>query len=467
MAKQKAKRKTGKVPQPKINKQTYFESLRLKRLPLGKCYIKLNYPEPYCYSVIITRTHINSNLSFSEFVLHCRTGEIFDAFYEFNVEPWEFHVTYDQAQFTEFEDHYSLQNLIYSAEAQYLNNSDIAFEYPLPSDFHQAKLILDDLELIAKDSDSIKLLADFQAQGTAFTRDPAPLNAKEKLDRISYYHPEEMRNWKREDWVGYFNLIRPMKSEDRLKYNVSPLAYLYEIVFWDEHQVTPKLSSDMKRLKSKETAKVIDEHYPDFGYELGQEELILMDGIFRKLRTPMDKNDIQNLIREITPLKKKYPKNPAFANQYHYCYERLPDEKMMIETAEYALKQHPDNPDALINYMRVMIKQDNHHKIDAVLQGNYLLDDMIPAKKSFYSGDFLNYYFLLFQHLMHTGQFEAGRLLHAAIQNYDAYHKVSSQKQALWNAFYTYAASHVAEIIGEVIAMDKDTEDLITGPMGL
>ena len=117
--------------------------------------------------------------------------------------------------------------------------------------------------------------------------------------------------------------------------------------------------------------------------------------------------------------------------------------------------------------IRVKIKQDNHHKIDAVIQSNYLLDDMIPTKQSFYSGDFLNYYFLLFQHLMHTGQFEAGWLLHAAIQNYDAYHKVSSQKQALWNAFYTYAASHVAEIIGEVIATDKDMEDLITGPMGL
>jgi hypothetical protein len=258
-----------------------------------------------------------------------------------------------------------------------------------------------------------------------------------------------------------------MKTEDRLKHNISPLAFLYEIVFWDEQQVTPKLSSDMKRLKSKETAQVLDEHYPDFGYELGQEELILMDGIFRKLRTPMDENDIQNLIREITPLIKKYPKNPAFANQYHYWYERLQNEKMMVETAECAIKQHPDNPDALINYMRVMIKQDNHHKIDALLQGNYLLDDMIPAKKSFYSGDFLNYYFLLFQHLMHTGQFEAGWLLHAAIKNYDAYYKVNSQKQALWDAFYTYAASHVAEIIGEVIAMDKDTEDLITGPMGL
>jgi len=143
----------------------------------------------------------------------------------------------------------------------------------------------------------------------------------------------------------------------------------------------------------------------------------------------MGKNDIQNLIREITPLKKKYPKNLAFANQYHYDYERLPDENMMIETAECALEKHPDNPNGLINYMRVMIKQDNHHKIDAVLQGNYLLDDMIPAKKSFYSGDFLNYYFLLFQHLVHTGQFEAGRLLHAAIKSYDAYHKVNSQKQ--------------------------------------
>jgi hypothetical protein len=31
-----------------------------------------------------------------------KTGEIFDAFYEFNVEPWQFHVTYDNAQFSEF-----------------------------------------------------------------------------------------------------------------------------------------------------------------------------------------------------------------------------------------------------------------------------------------------------------------------------------------------------------------------------
>jgi len=92
---------------------------------------------------------------------------------------------------------------------------------------------------------------------------------------------------------------------------------------------------------------------------------------------------------------------------------------------------------------------------------------MIPTKQSFYSGDFLNYYFLLFQHLMHTGQFETGWLLHAAIKSHDAYHKVNSQKQALWDAFGSYAASHVAEIIGEVIATDKGTEGLMTVPMDL
>jgi len=116
---------------------------------------------------------------------------------------------------------------------------------------------------------------------------------------------------------------------------------------------------------------------------------------------------------------------------------------------------------------RKMIQGDNHQQIDALLHGNYLLYNMIPSRKSFYSADFLNYYFLLFQHLMQTGQFEAKWLLHAAVKGYVVYHEVSSQKRALWHAFYTYPASHVAEIIDEVIANDKDTEDLITWPLGL
>ncbi|MBE0647135.1 MAG: hypothetical protein IH596_05050 [Bacteroidales bacterium] len=139
--------------QPLLSPEKYIRT-RARTLPVGSCYINDNWRESGYATILVTRIHINGNVTHGAYMVDLYCLGVKDSFWKFNEHPKDFHELLDKQQRENDSgirmrkvDYQLVHNIIYGA---------IAFAEELG--FHPHKTFDLPKYILEEDTDNIKLI---------------------------------------------------------------------------------------------------------------------------------------------------------------------------------------------------------------------------------------------------------------------------------------------------------------------
>ncbi|MFH1936924.1 MAG: hypothetical protein ABIK52_05120, partial [Bacteroidota bacterium] len=83
--------------QPLLSPEKYIRT-RARTLPVGSCYINDNWRESGYATILVTRIHINGNVTHGAYMVDLYCLGVKDSFWKFNEHPKDFHEFLDKQQ---------------------------------------------------------------------------------------------------------------------------------------------------------------------------------------------------------------------------------------------------------------------------------------------------------------------------------------------------------------------------------
>ena len=355
-----AKKKSARVIQLPTSPEAQIRT-RARNLKIGKCYINEDWDDSREAIVIVTREHVNGNLTVGLFLVDLAMQGIKDASYYFNMPMSEFEEIRDDTEFSDtlIEIDYNFaHNLIFGALEYGEDNG-----YKPHKDFAIAQYILeedtDDIPLIEFEFgvDGKPMLFDDLDDEDDFEVDPLLENGWD--DDI-----EEMGvpEWEDEDWKKYFSKPKEVQS-------FRVFQYFIDNLFWKAHPEIEELDA----------FEVVTGGLPiDFDVEMKipAKEKEFLESVL-KVEDKLNPGIMFGLAAEGV---KMFPKSEAI----HYMwltYGFSASEKEGIWIYKECLKKFPDNLDFRNLYAEVLLEDGRYEDVPEVYNHSEVLADFYPGKE--------------------------------------------------------------------------------------
>lgn len=404
------------------NKETYFESGRIKSLAPGRYYIGHTFSkkEEMIIFITITRKHVNGNISFVIFGIHDKTGWIEKVQYDFNVPCGDFDAFIATTNMVDFEDYEALEHLIFDAEIQSRKNGNLHKDYWLAE-----KILASDK--VINLGERHRLLATFQSPvaGQKVAINERYL-ANHLGSKFASYEPEFAEKWDRDQWEAFISeLPAGGLDPDFSKLNsgnLTPLIYLFEkteLPFLTESKKTTvifeQLSSQQacylsafNKVQIPEDNKQSDrlsltpsdpnqqqQEVNLFDYEPNEEEHFLQISLDEDMQIEKSKADHLLIIKRIRMAMRKYPENPYFKNLLYAAY-RCADEAYAAEkVAVENYKARPDSVHFTLIYLAELEAHGSSARLKRFFKKGYLWEDHFGKEQIITGKNFFWYYQLV------------------------------------------------------------------------
>ena len=414
----------NKQKQKLLSPENYIRS-RARSLPIGDCYISENWRETGFAIIIITRDHINGNITDGVYIvdLHCLGMK--ESFWKFNQNPLEFkemmdtHLSEDDIDSKLVKAKYPLvHNIIYGAVAY---ADELGFG-PHKT-FELTKCILEE------DDERVKLIEiEFGFNGkplyVASSDNPGEANRvmahlDKKIGRDNYHFIKEadaddfFEKEARKDYskIDYHdplvkkNLISQFMSfasnpKKLISKNMDKMAEVFgisDVIFFEYMVTRDELKEALEKTAGLFDFKISDEIFSDdllFGNQAvrkDRDEVRKIAG--RLLQMEADRKIAQGL-DEATNLTRQYPDVPVFQYFYLKFLEMKTEQPIALETNKYYDGKYPGYLPFIYKCAMGNLK-DNRDLAPPFIPESLYLKNLYPGKTTFCRHEVLLYAKLL------------------------------------------------------------------------
>lgn len=440
-SKKNSNKKKKRGLQQMINPQTYFLSDKLRNLPIDAYYLGYETIEGISFiNVCITRSHVNGNKSFSVFKVDDFTGEIFDIVFDYNADSADLDELFEHFDLEPSTIEQAIEYLIFAAEQRTLELGQ-----KLPEDFRFAKRILaGDKQTVLESSEHLEKLATFQMGVSEKSRSETQTATRLPYGDLSY-DPTTVRRWTRADWTHFMENDLTKDPEVFLYKSLSPLLYIYEMLYLPNADINPKIGQALDRLSELKTILTpTDNDLAELDYEINEEQREAEAQLWPIVDKVTPDSNINFLQGALNGYINEFPGNPVFYRQRYQIYLRTGQYNMTLKTAAENYRLFPDSPAFLIQYlMELILNKDNEKKrLKDLFQKGYLIEDHFAEGHVFNINSYLIYYQLLGQYLVEKNLITEYWLLAEIIKKLPEF-KASNIMIKAWNGLNAWPATTV------------------------
>lgn len=424
--KRKKQQKLGASQQMVHDRKGYFESGRARKLSLGTMYMA-KVPDKQCdtlYMIVITRQHVNGNSAVASFFIGASEEFLNCGFYDYNLEPELLEKFVNDFNLKPFDNYASLHHTIYE-----VNRISRQKGFEAGADLEVALMILEEESAaVPKKRSLLKTWA--AADGNNSKGSKRNKNQKfrdlpnAEKEELLAYKPNEVEGWTKKQWGQYLSLIKSKDLFDCLLIGVTPLFYVFEkCIFSLVDTQDQGLVDSIERLVRLPTRLTAEPLKKIGQYKISEEEMSFYRKYFKQISRQNPSSDYKGMIRELRAISSEYPENPQFYNLENACHQSLQDEVAIYESAKKTYTKFPEYLFAKINYIQALTNREEFDTVEMVLNGKYILEEMYPERNEFHYSEYKQYYLVLCEYLIESGQFSAGWLLYKAFvqsPNYEA-----------------------------------------------
>lgn len=397
--------KNGKVVQMFDSPEKAIKT-RARNLPLGKCYVSPNWEMAREGTVMVSRQHVNGNLTIGIFLVDLFCEGVKDTFYRFNIPLSEFEELINDSQYEDAlkEIGYELaHNIIFAG-------IDFADEFGINphKNFEITRFILEE------DNEKIPLLEiecgkDGMPVVMATKSDPkariiAQLNKSAGPGNFKVFHEEDALNrfededdfddddydeddesdgediytWDEKDFEDYFEGKKEVSQEQ--EYEIINLLYYgrfpeedFDLDATEEYKVFKELRIDMNKIMR------IDSVNP--------EEKKAFEDCADVIRS----DDKKKSLKTVEGYHKKFPRNPVFADLLFMIYMSNEKFKMAEEIVKENWNNYPKDVASFSNFVTAMIEKETS-EIEKRLSGHFHINEIFPTDVDYTVEEIVDFY---------------------------------------------------------------------------
>ena len=403
---------------------------KARSLPLGTCYINDGWKDSGMALIVVTRKHVNNNVTYAAFQVDLYCLGIKEAFYEFNVHQYT--ITELRKKHDEISDHedpvneadYSLvHNIIYGA-LEY--GEDLGFKPP--KSFNTAVFILEE------DTEEIELIdIEFGLNGKPvvfFGKEKHPHNILSQLDKsvgkgnykVYYgdeYDPDQNENFIDEEADDDLKDFVEGKEPDFID---KPLEEFDENDFMQIVEGKKQLDPEnlfkftiaasilgLHKKEKKEIDRIADQvekwkisdgspaNEPDL-FNTAQEWDVYNKLYDLYLASP------ENAIKSVKEAITQYPESFHFQNLLGMIYHALDQDDKLKQLAESLYQKFPDNVHAFSNLVNQLVILGEKDRVEKMLDHRFDIHKQFPGQKHFLPEELLSYLSGIINYFLLTGQ---------------------------------------------------------------
>jgi len=392
-----------------MSDKAYIQSGNARKLPVHQCLVTKDWREAGLAQVIVSRRHVNGNITGGFYLVDLLCTGVKDTFFFFNQSPdmlseLQEDFAVEEGVVMEICDYVLAHNIIYSA-------IDFAGSYGIEpiQDFATTKMILETDEddqialmdidcgkdgkpfLMANPSDPrrsyyLRQLQRFAGEGNyEFFRDAADLEYGEEEDENGEddYFPGDPETWDKEDWEDFIL----EGAAQHLEPGEEITVYIYQKAVHIPEAAARRL--DTNQLMTKLTRGVIHEPIVDRNYGNDPEENKETEEMhFILFREKAGARKLRNLIPRIQEGMRRWPNNPIFHNYLYNAYIILQEKSKAEDVLRGMTKRFPDYLFGKIAYAQKLLQDGRSDEIPAFFGGHFDLSSLYPERDSFHISEF-------------------------------------------------------------------------------
>jgi len=461
---------------PLLSPEKYIRT-RARTLPLGACYINEHWEESGMAFILVSRRHVNGNITFAAFQIDLHCLGVKDAFWNFNVSSLEVNELIKKQDLTMNGedpmievDYVLVHNIIYGA-VEYAE--ELGFNPH--KDFNLVKNILEE------DDEHIDLMyIEFGLNGVPaiyIGKEQHPKNIIAQLDRSvgqgNYVIIDPEGNHEDEfSEERLFSLTEKKNEEvadssddaenDAIEIIDKSLEELDAADFEDIHLGKKRLSDlnfflvsfalMMKVMKKKdrrevkhilkeiETWNISDEILDETGYVESEEEIKCLESL-----SDLSETNPKDAIKPLQEAILKYPENYSFYNLLGISYESIGKEDLMNRLSEEIYRKFPNYVLAACNHMNRLFLAGRQVEFAELLDKSFNIHKQFPGRKCFAPNEMLSFLVPVINYHLEMNEVEKA----AAYTFRLTFYEWDEFVEKIANLFYQVVGTRLTELFPE------------------
>lgn len=379
------KNKSNKVIQLPSTPESYIKA-RARNLPVGKCYINIDWEKSHFASIVVSRNHINGNFTFGVYLVDLLCLGVKDSFYGSNANT-EFTELLDKLkteQDLEEIDYPLAHNIIYGA----LEFSE-SLGFKPHKDFEVSKFVLEE------DDDRVELIdIEFGMDGipaVVFGREKHPANIIATLERTvgkgnfitmdevdfeNEYNDDDEEDFWDEDDDEEFSVEDIGAIIEGTK-KASPRKFATMVFAIYDEQCSEQESAEMfEIMNAAEEWNVVEENETDDPFSLSEENAYIYETLFDRIE--------ENAGAAISEIEKQILQVPGECHFYELltlAYHKNHEPEKENENIIRIYQKFPQSLFAFTNFIIIMVATFNHDELKKLIGSRFDFSHFFPNRK--------------------------------------------------------------------------------------
>lgn len=384
--------------------EAYLKKGNARKLPINECLIPEGWQVLKKFPVVVSRMHVNGNVTVGIYLVDLFCTGVKDAFYMVNVPLDEYHNVVDQYREIDLNMQpceYSLaHNIIYEALAY---AEDLGIE-PF-KDFRYAEMILevdnDDIPLMdipsGHDGKPLLILNDEDPRDDYYLRQLDKYAGKDNYEVVSgealldaYQDDYENKNysdlyWEEWDENNWLEFMLGADLRELTIYN-DEIYHIYEKCIYE-----PAIAGKQKAASGNTINRDLNITYDSTGEDkYSQEEIYEQRLIYQSLnKTGNRRVKIENIISRIKQCLERWPDNPVFRNYLQTAYSVADQTEKAEEVAHETYRKFPDYLFGKLTYASILLKKNELVEFEAVFNKQFFLPGLASDRKEFHVSEYI------------------------------------------------------------------------------
>jgi hypothetical protein len=410
MGSKKAKKgKTGSIP---LSPENYIRQ-RARTLPFHECLITKNWKEIGEANILVSRKHVNGNLTFGIYLVDLYCLGIKETFYRFNASEMDYREAVEFIKSSEAGaenvEYKLVHNIIYGAES-------FADEYgfrPYKEFDRLTKFILDedtdevdwmDIEfgkngkpflIVPEDEDYSGLIRHLERTAGPGNYDFLYLDSQRNVvdsfeDDEQPGDPgielEDMISWDDEDWKA-FQQGKKLLSDDTID-------YINNLLFYNSFSVE-EIKGAENEVNEMFKFKVTDKDYSELPYYKSFSQDDNLSELIDLAVAAFSSSSPQNSFKMIKGLIKQYPDNPQLHSILATLYRLAGKTRQARDIIIYSFQRFPQYLFILTGYLDYLLDTKNIADFEKILNGRMSLSQLYPERDMFAEIEVFRFYQIL------------------------------------------------------------------------
>lgn len=403
-AKSKGKQKSSPVNQQKISKEQYFLSGRLKNLPQGPYYSSSVGSIDDDILVMITRKHINDNISFGLFYIDGGSGLINKCYYEFNSSMDKFNYFVSEIGLQPTSDKEAMELLVYEAEELHRQVNE-----KTPANFWIVKNILEyDFASLKKGNPNRMFRFQYPDERPRGSSPDGPTNSQKTFT----YSPNLVQDWNKQKWDDFIqNTVNTDHSSLIQPDMLNPWLYIFEKLRLDESQCEQAIMAKIDQLTKAKTVFAQEETVEVHPLADHQEQ-IEQHALLFEFSLAINRQKQLVLAKKMEKFMATYPHNTNIPIKLHHLYFHLGYKQKAYKLISHFYAKHPEHLEGLITYFLMLQSANKPLLLKRFLAKGILLEEHIANYQPITEKQYYSYYAFVAIELLKQGHLiESWRLI--------------------------------------------------------